>query len=141
MKFTIDTVPTPQARARHTRTGRTYKAPNQKDNERTIEALLIEHRPPEPMAGPLSVEIVAHLPIPKSKPKRWQAEAQAGEQWPVKKPDVDNLAKQLLDAMTRLRFWSDDVQVCALTVIKRYSIRPAWEVEVEEIATRSTHTN
>ncbi len=46
------------------------------------------------------------------------------------KPDVDNLAKQLLDAMTRMGFWEDDRQVVELAGRKRYDTTPRWLVEV-----------
>lgn len=36
------------------------------------------------------------------------------------KPDLDNLAKPILDVLTRLRVWADDSQVVALTCTKHY---------------------
>ena len=47
--------------------------------------------------------------------------------------DVDNLAKQLLDAMTRLRFWDDDRQIVELTCRKRYAEEPRWEICVQQV--------
>ena len=49
------------------------------------------------------------------------------------KPDLDNLAKQLKDAMTRLRFWHDDKQVVRLVCEKRYGERPAWQVLLRRV--------
>ena len=57
---------------------------------------------------------------------------QAGEIGHTVKPDVDNLSKQLLDAMTRLRFWEDDRQVVELVARKWYDENPRWVVEVSE---------
>lgn len=36
----------------------------------------------------------------------------------VTRPDIDNLAKMMLDAMTRARYWEDDNQVASLHVVK-----------------------
>lgn len=57
---------------------------------------------------------------------------QAGKIGHTVKPDVDNLSKQLLDAMTRLRFWEDDRQVVELVARKWYDEDPCWVVEVSE---------
>ena len=39
----------------------------------------------------------------------------------VKKPDIDNLAKLVLDVLTRQGWWRDDTQVTMLLVQKRYA--------------------
>lgn len=36
------------------------------------------------------------------------------------RPDVDNMAKILLDRMTKLGYWKDDSEVSRLDVMKRY---------------------
>ena len=36
------------------------------------------------------------------------------------KPDVDNMAKPILDALTESGVWADDSQVCDLYITKRY---------------------
>ena len=51
----------------------------------------------------------------------------------TKKPDLDNLTKQLKDAMTRLQFWSDDRQVVRIACEKRYGEQGRWEVCVREV--------
>jgi Holliday junction resolvase RusA-like endonuclease len=38
----------------------------------------------------------------------------------MKKPDADNLAKAVLDALSNAGTWRDDSQVCDLTVTKQY---------------------
>ena len=37
------------------------------------------------------------------------------------RPDCDNVAKLLIDCMTKLGFWLDDAQVARLRVSKRYA--------------------
>lgn len=49
------------------------------------------------------------------------------------KPDLDNLCKQLKDAMTRLRFWQDDRQVVRLVCEKVYGLDPCWKISVRNI--------
>lgn len=42
----------------------------------------------------------------------------------ARKPDLDNLCKELLDCMTRLHFWHDDGQVFSVRMEKRYADPP-----------------
>lgn len=132
MKFVIPIVPTAQARPRFSRFG-THRSKPQQANERTIEALIAPHRPADPITGPVVLAVDVYLPIPKSKPKRWQAKAMAGEVHPAKRPDLDNYIKQIADCLGRLRFWNDDAQVVRIVAAKRYSDRPRWEVGIQEL--------
>jgi Holliday junction resolvase RusA-like endonuclease len=50
---------------------------------------------------------------------------------PVKKPDLDNIAKICLDALNKLAF-DDDSQIVALRVEKHYSEEPRVEIEITE---------
>ena len=60
----------------------------------------------------------------------------AGEDLPVKRPDLDNLCKQLKDACTRLQFWHDDSQVVALRCDKIYAETGYWQVAIYEAVPR-----
>lgn len=80
--------------------------------------LVMDGRPP--MGGAVSVEIQATLTPPKSKPKKIQAAMLSGRIRPTTKPDLDNLAKSILDGMNGIVF-GDDKQVHALIVTKRYA--------------------
>lgn len=53
-----------------------------------------------------------------------------GEIGHTKKPDLDNMAKQLKDAMSRTGVWGDDRQVVSLRCSKCYAAVPHWEVAV-----------
>jgi len=83
------------------------------------------------MEGPLQVIVEARMPVPVSKPKKWQTAALAGQIRPVVKPDADNFAK-MLDACN-LIVWTDDSQVVDLRVLKFYSASPELRVRVSEI--------
>lgn len=129
LRFRLNTIPTAQARTRHrsmtNKRGKTisvaYKAKSQKANERVLEDLLKLHAPAQPIDGPLVLEFVAALPVPESDSKKKRAEKLAGLLPPSKKPDIDNVTKQLMDAMTRQGFWKDDVQVVELHCRKVYA--------------------
>lgn len=78
------------------------------------------------------LEFVAAMPLGKSDSKKLREAKLAGWVAPEKKPDLDNLAKQLLDCMTRLQFWHDDVQVVCLRCEKIYAEQGYWDVALYE---------
>lgn len=80
------------------------------------------------LEGPLDVSIMIHVAIPKSKSRKWKADAAAGVIRPMKKPDVDNTIK-LLDALNAVVF-VDDCQVVDVHAHKYYSERPRLEVHI-----------
>lgn len=84
-----------------------------------------------PLEGPLTVEVEIRMPIPVSKPKKWQAAARAGTVRPTKKPDADNFAK-MLDAANMI-VWVDDSQIVELHVRKIYHEAPAFIARVREL--------
>lgn len=138
LKFTIPIRPRGQMRARAgvmTVSGRavsrTYKHKDQRLEEEKLTALLLEHRPPEPLKGPIILDIKLFLPIPRSKSKKWQAAALRGQVLPEVKPDWDNAGKNLCDVMKRV-FWRDDAQVVDGRVRKYYGDPPRYEVEITQ---------
>lgn len=140
LKFRLNCIPTAQARARHGRTKSglhmTFKSANQKANERTLEALLAPYAPKTPLAGPLVLEFVAALPVGKSDSKKLREAKLTGLVAPEKKPDLDNILKNLMDCMTRLQFWTDDVQVVCLRCEKIYAEQGYWDVALFEAIKR-----
>lgn len=72
-----------------------------------------EFLPPEPLDEPLRVMLQFFMP----RPARLKGEASAPH---TGKPDCDNLAKAVLDALTGISMWRDDSLVCSLDVEKRY---------------------
>ena len=80
----------------------------------------------------LRAEITAYFPIPKSTSKKKRAEMQNGYIMHTKKPDADNIAKSILDALNGLAYY-DDSQVCELGGCKMYSEEPRAEITIKEL--------
>ena len=81
---------------------------------------------------PLRVEIIADVGIPASKSKKFKEQALNGLQLPIKKPDVDNVAKIILDSISGI-VYKDDKQIVKLTVSKKYSDTPKVEVKIYNV--------
>jgi Holliday junction resolvase RusA-like endonuclease len=134
-EITIEIEPVPQPRHRVTSIGgraRTYlptKHPVHEYKQRVAEA--VKDWPRYQKGVPLSLELWFWLPMPASWSKRKQA---ANLHQPhAQKPDVDNLTKAVMDAMSeQVRVltkaakqalqgcWHDDCQVADLVVRKRW---------------------
>ena len=80
---------------------------------------------------PMSVRISIDVQIPQSWSKARQKSAEIGQAVPGK-PDLDNVAKAVLDACNGI-VYKDDAQVVRLTVDKRYARVPMVEVYAYEV--------
>lgn len=69
--------------------------------------------------GPLKVTIIANYPYLKSWNKKMLQEVSIGNIYPTKKPDADNVAKSILDALNGIAY-DDDAQIVDLFIQKRY---------------------
>lgn len=80
-----------------------------------------------PLAGRLGLSLRFNVAKPASAPK--------GEQHRLKKPDLDNLDKAVLDALEAIQFIDDDKTVTDMSSCKRYASEDHPEgVEIEVIA-------
>ena len=116
----------PRPVRRPLRAQRGYKSAGQKSAEAVLDDLLSACTPKKPLEGPLALEFIAGMPIPASTPKKQREAMLRGEIAHTKKPDLDNMAKQLKDAMSRAGFWGDDRQVVSLRCSKCYAAVPHW---------------
>lgn len=89
----------------------------QKEAVGAINDALRGEDPPH-MEGPLTVGII----VSKTRPKTTKLSAP--------KPDLDNFAKGVLDAMTKAGVWGDDSQVEFLAVKKQWADEPGVHIEV-----------
>ena len=120
LKFTVPGVPVPKARARVTTAGgktHAYTPKRTKDYEakvaaRAREAIRVMPCADFPVSDPLAMRVTFFLKSPKSR-RKWQL-------WPAKRPDWDNLAKAVTDAMNAL-VYRDDAQIVDAQVSKRYA--------------------
>jgi len=85
----------------------------------------------EPLETPMTVAIYIRVGIPASYSKQKKKDALSGIIKPMKKPDLDNVAKCFLDSMNEI-VYLDDKQVINLHVTKVYAETPAVEVMVKE---------
>lgn len=85
----------------------------------------IEHSVGEfPIDGPVQVWVTFSLKHPKRN----------GTPWPTKRPDVDKLARAVLDALTIAGVFGDDSQVVHLTARKVWALGdPQTDVEVRAL--------
>lgn len=78
----------------------------------------------------VTATIEAYYEIPKSKTKAAKELMRSGSLSPTVKPDVDNIAKVILDALNGLAY-ADDKQVTTLIVKKFYADEPFVKVILE----------
>lgn len=98
-------------------TGRTYTPDATAEAmERIRQAYIAAGGIKAPEGAEVSVHITTLRPLPKSRPKRIESEPD------VYKPDVDNIAKLVLDALNGTA-WDDDTQVTELVVGKAERVR------------------
>ena len=75
------------------------------------------------LQGPIALELTIRMPRPKS---HFRTGKNAGilredaPSWHTAKPDLDNIEKALKDALSDIRVWGDDCQVCQVTKKKVY---------------------
>ncbi|MBQ0078389.1 MAG: RusA family crossover junction endodeoxyribonuclease [Eubacterium sp.] len=69
---------------------------------------------------PLEVIIRAWYEIPKSTSKKDRERIRNDKLYPTKKPDADNIAKVVCDALNGMAY-KDDKQIVNMTVLKRYA--------------------
>ena len=79
----------------------------------------------------VEIEITAHFKIPKNTSKANAEKMLNGEISPTKKPDIDNIAKVVLDALNKFVI-RDDNQVSKLIVTKKYDEEDKIFVEIRE---------
>ena len=68
---------------------------------------------------PIQVNLIAYFPIPKSFNKRQKQQALNNEIFPTKKPDIDNVAKAVLDALNGV-IYKDDSLIVSTHISKLY---------------------
>ena len=124
--------PVPKGRPRFTRFGKPYTPKKTADYERIV-ADTYRTTPNANYFGdnePLKVSLIFCMPIPKSYPKKRREWILKGYESYTKKPDCDNLAKAVLDALNGVAF-EDDSQIVELHIRKEYAEQPHVWVSIQ----------
>jgi len=103
------------------------------DKEKEIKKLFLQKYPKhDTIESAIKVEVIAYMYIPKSTSKKKKQMMLNDDIKSIIKPDVDNIAKLILDALNGLAF-KDDKQIVELVCYKRYSDEPRSEITIERI--------
>lgn len=130
----------PQGKARHrTRTlkvkgdkgerhiSMSYACPKQKGHVMDVQKVMRSVWEGEPIALPIHLDLVAHMPVPASWPKKKKALAETDHILHVSKPDVDNILKLIKDCANDL-LYCDDAQIVSVVACKRFSAKPGYQL-------------
>ena len=118
----------PQALKRH-RTFRTKKGininvdPSKSDKSTFLWKAISDNKPKKPFNDALRVKLVFYMPRPKSHYRTGKNAGKLKESAPIfhiKKPDIDNLVKFVLDALAGV-YWKDDTIISTLITRKVYA--------------------
>jgi Holliday junction resolvase RusA-like endonuclease len=119
--------PRPRAFAMKTKTGgysaRVFDAGTAEGWKSSVATATQQQPFQKPLAGPLTVALNFYMRRPKGHYGTGKNATKLKPSAPthfVKKPDCDNLAKAVLDALTQLGVWKDDDQVVSLQISKHW---------------------
>jgi Holliday junction resolvase RusA-like endonuclease len=133
MVFEVLGKPQGKARPRFTRGGHTYTPTATALYEKAVTRAFLQAKGVI-LDGEVRAVITAYYPIPKSTSKKKKDEMLSGIVRPTKKPDCDNIAKIILDALNKVAY-KDDSQVVELVVNKMYGDTAKVVVKLEEVRT------
>jgi len=130
IEFTIYGEPVAKGRPRYTKRGIAYTPQKTSNYENLVKLSYLEIPREKYLNGEqLQAEIIAFFSIPKSKPKKLQLKMLSGEVRHTKRPDLDNIAKSVLDSLNGIAY-NDDSQIVTLSVSKYYSLEPRTEIRI-----------
>lgn len=130
IEFIVPGEPKGKARPRLTRSGHAFTPKETVSYENWVRLCFKEAYPnfePFNADGPITCHITACFSIPKSTSKKKTEEMLRGHIVPLKKPDADNIAKIICDALNGIAY-HDDSQIARLSVTKIYEESPKVEV-------------
>lgn len=129
-QFEIYAPLTPQKQTRWTKTGHSYD-PSKKDKER-IQWQIRPLAPASPLSCPIELTVFFFFPVPKAASKALRAQMLNRVILPDKKPDVDNLAYLITNALKEI-VYDDDKRVCAMHAYKFYGAEEKTVIQVRPI--------
>lgn len=127
--FCIHTPPVPQ---KQTQFGRKRCYDPSKQQKESIRWQIMPYAPKEPITGPISLHLTFMLPIPKSVSRLIRRQMIEGKIYPITRPDFDNLAYLITNAMNQL-IYKDDSQIVDAKITKRYGEEPQTVVKIVQL--------
>ena len=116
----------------NTTTAIAYTPAKTKEYEELVKQyFIIKYRKINPLEGRIKIKITAYFSVPKNTSKKQEENMLNNTISPTKKPDIDNIAKIILDALNKLAF-KDDNQITKLEIEKKYRTEEKISVKVEE---------
>lgn len=112
-----------------------YTDPQAEKGKKAIrQEVALSWRGRRPYTGPVLLRVIAIFAIPPSWPKALRQAALEGRVAHISDPDVDQLAKQVMDALKGVVF-VDDNQVCGMPALsKRYGYPERTEITIQPLA-------
>lgn len=128
IEFTVPGLPIAKGRPRLTTRGgnpRAYTPARTRKAESDFALQAKNHRPPEPLSGPVMMVVTFVFPYPKAwSKKRRREQAHTG------RPDLDNCLKMVTDALNGT-FWLDDSQIAGVGCSKVYGEEAATHIVIQ----------
>lgn len=124
----IEAPPRAKQRPFHTKAGQTFTRKETVNAEAWIRLKVTQTVGTPLVRGPVKLRIGFVMPMPKGMPKADRPDALAGRKHPLSKPDWDNLAKLVCDALNGIA-WRDDAHVTVAGIVKVYGEDPRTVLE------------
>ena len=132
LKFTVPGKPQGKERARNNSKGKKpYKPEKTRAYEEDVRWEYIRACKTSVFADgeAIFMQVVAYYPVPTRANKAEKAAMLACDQYPICKPDADNVLKIIADALNKLAY-NDDAQITTASVTKLFSENPRVEVSL-----------
>ena len=133
IQFELIGIPKPQARPRvFVNKGRVFAHSPKTSYFESVKAKAYEARitANKQLLGALELNIWFELPYPKSMSQKKRAE----NIYAIKRPDIDNYIKAVMDAINNSGLWQDDSQVAGIKASKYYTSGiPKTIIEINEL--------
>ena len=132
IRFEVPGEPKAKARPRVTRSGIAFTPKSTVMYENLVKTSFQQSYPDHvPIDQEMEAVITAYFSIPKSASRKKNEFMSSGIINPTKKPDLDNIAKAVLDSLNGIAY-KDDSQIVSMMISKKYSDRPRVEITLKE---------
>ena len=132
--FTVNTIPIGKGRPRFRRCGRaviTYTPAKTHKFEQLI-ADVYKRSGGVLITGPIKLEVIAYMPIPKSRSKKEKTLLKLETTPHTNKPDGDNILKAVCDGLNGIAY-PDDKYLYSVSITKLYSESPRLEIRLLQV--------